>query len=228
MLRWEHTSVRCWREQRCACWTWSPSPHLAVSGYPQVTCTSSPSPEKGMRNKSLICSRGTSAVPAWSISNRLPCQQRGILRPKSSVSLSLVSRLWEIWKKEFVFPNCLCDVAQHPCPINSSRPRHQHSNVQLPQTALSTAVQLFSANGSIQIQEKAGREAGLIQKLSINLDVKYDVKDLVYIFLSQIYLLRKLNLLILWLPPIPVLVIHSISYCEPFTFIKNKNIKTWS
>lgn len=204
MLRWEHTSVQCWREQRCACWTWIPSPHLAVSGYPLVTCTSSPSPEKGMRNKSLTCSRGTPALPAWSISNRPHVNREAFSDPSPLFPWVLFPDcLREIWKQEFVLPNCLCDVAQQSCPINSSRPRHQHSNAQLPWTVLSTAVQLFSANGSIQVQEKeSNREAGLIQKLSINLDVKYDVKDLVYIFLSQIYLFRKLNLLILWLPPI--------------------------
>lgn len=133
-------------------------------------------------------------------------------------------------KKSLSFPTAFVMWPNIPVPLTPPGPGTSTAMSNFPRlrSALQSNSSQQMGQSRFRKRQACNREAGLIQKLSINLDVKYDVKDLVYIFLSQIYLLRKLNLLILWLPPIPVLVIHSISYCEPFTFIKNKNIKTWS
>lgn len=53
-----NTSVRCWRGQKYACWTWSLSPHHAASGCRPAACTSSPSPVGGERDTQRWGERG--------------------------------------------------------------------------------------------------------------------------------------------------------------------------
>lgn len=164
---------------------------------------------KGNEEQVSPCSSGTSALPAWSISNTAPHQQRGILRSRSSVSLSL----WEkgtSGNKSLSFPAAFLMWPNNPVPLTAPGPGTSTAMSNFPR--LCSALQSHSSwqrgKSRFRKSQAGDREAGLKQKLSVN---KPWCKILCKKsgFYICIYTQKYISILILLLYPITFLVLHS-------------------